>query len=104
MTSFQLSPAIFPDNAITRAERAYQTRTVRRLRPWRRWINSGIMWLAIMLALIHFGGLLIASLTQRDPTPITKAFNGLPKNVLIFFAFSYHFYLMFRTIALTGNS
>src|SRR4051812_18030591 len=104
MASFQLPSAIFPENAVSRAERSYQARSARKFRPWRRWINSVIMWLAITLALIHFGGLLIASLTQRDPTPITKAFNGLPKNALIFFAFSYHLYLMFQTIALTGNS
>ncbi len=103
MISFQLPSAIFPENAITRAERSYQARTARKLRPWRRWINRTILWLAITIALIQFCGLFIASLTQRDPTRIAEALNPLP-NLLMLFAFSYHFYLMFQTIALAGNS
>jgi hypothetical protein len=103
MTSIQLPSAFFPENAITRAERSYQTRSARKLRPWRRWINRAVMWLAVALALIQFGGLLMASITQRDPTPLGVSLNPLP-NLLIIFTIYYHFFLMFRTIALTGNS
>jgi len=103
MALFQLPPAIFPENAITRAERLYQQRSARNFRPWRRWVNRAVMWLAITIALIQYGGLLIASLTQRDPTPITRSLGPLP-NLLLFFAFSYHLYLMFQTISLAANS
>ena len=103
MTSFQLPSTLFPDNAITRAERSYQQRSARKFRRWRRWINRTVMGLAITIALIQFGGLWVASLTQRDPTRIAQALNPLP-SLLMFFAFSYHFYLMFQTIVLTGNS
>jgi hypothetical protein len=103
MTSFQLPPAFFPENAITRAELSYQTRSAKKMRPWRRWINRTIMWLAITLALIQFGGLLAASLTQRDPTRIGEALDPLP-SLLMFFTVYYHFYLMFQTIALASNS
>ncbi len=103
MTSFQLPSAIFPENAITRAETTYQVRMARKVRPWRRWINRAILWLAITLALIQYGGLLAASVTLRDPTRIAEALNPLP-NLLMLFTVYYHFYLMFQTIALAGNS
>ncbi|MEP6985985.1 MAG: hypothetical protein ABI970_10320 [Chloroflexota bacterium] len=103
MTSFRLPSAIFPDNAITRAEHTYQTRSARKFRTWRRWINRTVMWLAIALSLIHFLGLLVASLTLRDPSPITRLLNPLP-NLLLLFASFYHLYLMFQTIVLSSNS
>src|SRR5262249_40556953 len=59
--------------------------------------------LMIAIALIQFVGLLVASLTQRDPSRITQGLDPLP-NILMLFAIYYHFYLMFQTIALTGNS
>jgi hypothetical protein len=103
MTSIQLPPAIFPENAITRAERAYQIRSAKKFRPWRRLINRAFMWLTITLALIQFFGLLLACIMQRDPTPLAKSLDPLP-NLLILFTIFYHFALMFQTIALTGNS
>ncbi|MBA3869756.1 MAG: hypothetical protein H0X30_11470 [Anaerolineae bacterium] len=103
MTSFQLPPTIFPENAITRAERSYQQHAAKKLPPLRAWISRTIMWLVITVSLIHFGGLFIASLLQRDPTPIVRSLGALSV-LLIVFTVYYHFYLMFQTIALTANS
>lgn len=103
VTSIQLPSAIFPENAITRAERLYQARSAKKPRSWRRLINRAFMWLATALALIQFFGLLLASITQHDPTPLVRSLDPFP-NLLILFTIFYHFSLMFQTITLTGNS
>ena len=103
MTSFQLPSAIFPDNAIKRAERVYQKRSVKKLRPLRRWLSRTLIWLMVVVTLIHLSGLFIASLTQRDPTPIVHSLSLL-STLLIFFTLYYHFYFMFQTISRTANS
>ena len=103
MILFQFPSAIFPDNAISRAELSYQARSRKKLSPWRRWVNSAVMWLALAIALVEYIGLWGASLLQRDPAALTHALNPLP-TLLVLFAFFYHFYLMFQTIALTANS
>lgn len=103
MTSFQLPPAIFPENAITRAERSYQEHAAKKLPPLRAWISRTIIWLVITVSLIHFGGLFISSLLQRDPTPIIRSLGPLSVLLIIFTVYD-HFYLMFQTIALTANS
>jgi len=103
MTSFQLPSAIFPENAIMRAERFYQQRSARKPRLWRRWINQSAKWLLIALALIEFGGLLAASLIQRDPTPLVQSLGPLPI-LLILLTIFYHLYLMFQTMSLAAHS
>ena len=103
MTSFQLPSAIFPENAIKQAELAYQERSAKKLPSLRRWITRTVKWLIITIALIHIGGLLIASLMRRDPTPITNSL-GLLSVLLVIGAVYYHFYLMLQTMALTANS
>ena len=103
MTSFQLPSTIFPDNAITRAELSYQIRSSKKLRPWRRWITRIAAGLLVMVSLIAFVGLMIASLSQRDPTPLIASFEPLPL-LLILVAIVYAVYLMLQTISLTANS
>ncbi len=103
MTSFQLPFSFFPENAITRAERSYQARTTKTPRRWRRWVNRAFIWLLVTLSLIQFATLLLASLTQRDPSPIVKMLGPLPTLLMVFMLF-YHFSLMFRTISLGANS
>ena len=103
MTAFQRFSALFPDNAIIRAERTYQQRSAKQPRPWRRLLNRFIIALAITVALIQWLGLIIASLAQRDPTPFSRVLGPLP-SLLILFTSYYHLYLMFQTMSLTANS
>lgn len=103
MTSSLRPSSFFTDNPVTRAERTYQQRSAKPPRPWRRWLNRTITWLAITIALILFGGLLIASLTLRDPLPLVEKLNPLP-SLLGILTFIYHIYLMFQTISRTANS
>src|SRR5947208_10452117 len=103
MTSFQLPSAIFPENAIKQAEHTYQERSTKKLPSLRRWLTRTIRGLIIIIALIHLGGLFIASLTQRDPTPIVHSLGPLTI-LLILVAVYYHFILMFQTISLAANS
>jgi len=103
MTSSTRMSSLFPNNAITRAERTYQQRSAKPPRTWRRWVNFGVKWLAITLSLILFGGLLLASITVRDPLPIAEKLNPLP-NILSIVMGLYHVYLLFQTISRTANS
>ncbi len=103
MTPFQRLSAFFPDNAITHAERSYQQRSSKPLPKWRVWLNFAAKWATLTIALLMFGGLLIGSLTVRDPTPLVEKLNPLP-NILIIVTLFYHFYLMFQTISLSANS
>ncbi len=103
MTSLQSLSTIFPDNAIKRAELIYQQRSAKRPRAWRRWLNIVSKWLTIALVIMLVATLLLASLTQRDPTPIYKMLGPLPI-LLILFTLFYDLALMFRTIALGANS
>ena len=103
MTSFQLLSAVFPENAIKRAELIYQQRSAKRPRAWRRWLNTISKWLMIVLVLVIVATLLLASLTQRDPSPIMQILGPLPA-LLILFTLFYDLALMFRTIALGANS
>src|SRR5436190_1398443 len=103
MTSFQLPSAIFPDNAIKRAERAYQKRSIKKPRLWRDWLNRIGLWAFATIATIILGSLLVGSLTQHDPISIMAALGSLP-NVLILFTLFYHFMLMLNTMSLAANS
>ena len=103
MTSSTRPSSFFRNSAITRAERTYQQRSVKPPRPWRRWVNFTAKWLAVTLSLILFGGLLLASITVRDPLPIAEKLYPLP-NILTIVAVIYHIYLMFLTISRTANS
>ncbi len=103
MTSSLRPSSFFTNNPVSRAERTYQQRSARQPRPWRRWLNRTIKWLMITIALILFGGLLIASILLRDPSPIIEKLNPLP-NLLTVLTFMYHISLMFQTISLTANS
>lgn len=103
MTSFQLPSALFPENAIFRAERAHQAYATKTPRRWRRWLNRTFVGLLLVLSLIHVATLLLASLTQRDPTPIVQLLGPLPTLLMVFMLF-YHFSLMFKTISLGANS
>ncbi|MBA3869757.1 MAG: hypothetical protein H0X30_11475 [Anaerolineae bacterium] len=102
MTSFQLPPAIFTENAITRAERAYQ-QNVSETSPRQRWINRAIKGIVAAYALLQLGILLVASLTQTNPVPIAGQL--LPFSaLLVIIVIYYHFYLMFQAITLSANS
>ncbi len=103
MTSFQLPSAIFPENAIKRAELIYQQRSAKRPRAWRRWLNTIAKWLMIVLVLVLVLTLLLASITQRDPTPIVSMLGPIP-SLLILFTVFYDISLMFSTISLAANS
>lgn len=103
MTSFQLPATFFPENAIKRAELIYQQRSAKRPRAWRRWLNIMSKWLTITLVIMLAATLLLASLTQRDPTPIYKMLGPLPA-LLILFTLFYDLSLMFSTISLAANS
>ncbi|MBA3869758.1 MAG: hypothetical protein H0X30_11480 [Anaerolineae bacterium] len=103
MTRFQLPTAIFPDNAITRAERAYQQRSTRVFPPSRQKINRFVRWLMIIVAILQFGGLLIASLMRRNPIPLIESLQPLP-TLVILPVILYHFYLMFQTLSITARS
>ncbi len=103
MRSFQFSLAISSDNVINQAERRYQIRSAKRLKPWRRRLSRIIIWILITFALTLFGGLLVASFMQLDPTLFGRAFGSL-LNLLVVFTITQHFYLMFQTMVLAGNS
>ncbi len=102
MTSFQWLSHIFPENAITRAERAYQQSAAKTLPRWR-WVNRIITVLVVAYALIQLGILLIASLTQTNPVPIASQlllFSALLVIIIVY----YHFYLMLQTISISADS
>ncbi len=103
MTSFQLPSIFFPENAIKRAELIYQQRSAKRPRTWRRWLNTVVKWLMIILVLVMVLTLLLASLTQRDPSAIIQMLGPLPP-LLILFTLFYDLSLMFSTISLAANS
>lgn len=103
MTSSLRPSSFFTNNPVSRAERTYQQRSTKQPRPWRRWVNRTVKWLMITLALILFGGLFLASVLLRDPTPIVDKLNPLP-NLLGILVSMYHLLLMFQTISLTANS
>ncbi len=103
MTSFQRLSRIFPQNAITRAERDYQQRSARVFSPFRRKVNRFVRWFMIMIAILQFGGLLIASLMQRNPIPLIESLQPLPTLVILPFIL-YHFYLMFQTLSIAARS
>ncbi|MCA0454105.1 MAG: hypothetical protein LCI00_09050 [Chloroflexi bacterium] len=103
MTSSTRLSSFFPNSAITRAERTYQQRSAKPARSWRRWVNRAVIGLALIFSLVMFGGLVIGSLTQRDPTPIFDTLR-LPAILLIAFTLIYHFYLLFQTTSLAANS
>ncbi|MBI1281418.1 MAG: hypothetical protein GC179_25045 [Anaerolineaceae bacterium] len=103
MTSFQLPSTIFPENAIKRAELIYQRRAEKRPRAWRRWLNVLVKWVTITIVIIFVATLLLASITQRDPTPIFSLLGPLPALLILFTVF-YDIALMFRTIASGANS
>jgi hypothetical protein len=103
MTSFQLPSTFFPENAIKRAELIYQHRSAKRPRTWRRWLNTTVKWLMIILVLVFVVTLLLASITQRDPTPIVRMLGPMPTLLILFILF-YDLSLMFQTISLAANS
>ncbi len=103
MASFQLPPAFFPENAITRAELIYQQRSAKPARRWRRWLNAISKGLIIGIVFILVTMLLVASLTERDPTPIIKLL-GVAPPLLILFTLFYDLSLIFQTISLAANS
>jgi len=103
MTSFQLPSTFFPENAIKRAELIYQQRSTKKPRTWRRWVNTIAKWLTITLVIVFIATLLLASITQRDPSPVYEILGPLPI-LLVLFTLFYDLALMFRTIALGANS
>jgi hypothetical protein len=57
----------------------------------------------IIIAVIQFGGLLIASLMQRNPVPLIESFQPLPTFVILP-VILYHLYLMFQTLSISARS
>ncbi|MBI5668127.1 MAG: hypothetical protein HZC41_08965 [Chloroflexi bacterium] len=100
MTPIQLP--VFTRNPIMQAELRFQRRAARGRRWWR-WLTRGGTLLAVMLALILYGGELAGALLQRDPSPIGEFF-GVGVALLLVFTVALHFALMFRALALAANS
>lgn len=84
------------------AELRFQRRSAR-ARRWWHWPGRLLMLLAVMLALILYGGELAGALLYRDPTPIGDFF-GVGVGLLMIFTAALHFALMFRALALSANS
>ncbi len=103
MTSLRRLSAIFPDNAITRAERVYQRRSAKKPRTWRRWLSCVVRGFAFIISFMLFGGFLICSFVGSNPTAILDILR-LPSTFLMVFAVFYHFYLMFQTLNRAANS
>ncbi len=102
MPIFKLPSAIFPENSITRVERAYQQTIPNRL-PRRFWINRILTGLVIIYAFLQLGILFVAALAQTNPIPVASQlllFSALLMIIVIY----YHFYLMFQAITISANS
>lgn len=102
MISPRFSQPAFTRNPIMQAELRFQRRAARGRRWWR-WLARSVTLLAVMLALILYGGELAGALLQRDPTPIGERF-GVGVALLMVFTLALHFALMFRALALGANS
>ena len=96
-------PVLFPDNPIMAAEQAYQQRTARPQRRWLYWLLRLGMYVGLLLSLILFGGLLIAALTGRDPTPIVTRLGAAP-SLLAAVVPLWQVGLMLKTLQLSANS
>ncbi|MCX9079616.1 MAG: hypothetical protein OIN84_16750, partial [Candidatus Methanoperedens sp.] len=68
-----------------------------------RWLTNGILLLAVLLALILYGGEFAGALLLRDPTPIGNYF-GVGVTLLVIFTLVLHFVLIFRALVLGANS
>jgi len=99
----QFPQHIFPDNAIMRAERVYQSRSDR----WRwRWIRRAgqvFLMIGVVLSIIPVGMMIITSLRLEPLIPHDDRLNVVIY-ILTLFTVVWHFSLLLRTMSLSAHS
>ncbi|MBL8118395.1 MAG: hypothetical protein J0L63_06925 [Anaerolineae bacterium] len=99
----QFPQQLFPDNAIMRAERVYQSRSDR----WRwRWIQRAgqvFLMIGVVLSIISVGMMIISSLWLKPIIPYDDRLNVVIY-ILTLFTVVWHFSLLLRTMSLSAHS
>ncbi|MEZ4669710.1 MAG: hypothetical protein R3E39_17535 [Anaerolineae bacterium] len=96
-------PRLVPNNPITDAEQRYQRQSTPPRRRFFQWFDRVGLVLILAASWILFGGLLIASLAGRDPTPIIDRLGSIPTYVTAIVTL-WQFNLLFRTLQLSSSS
>ncbi len=100
---FTLRLPILADNPISQLETRTLLRAAERRSRWRYWLNFATRYVLLGLSLLYFGGLLIGSLTGRDPFPIAAQLDLVTTFFLIGIVI-WHFGLMLETLILGAVS